>query len=73
VPTLVPLLGLRLAKDDVGTSWAGVLSPESAWSAPVHLSCSRPVPDSYIRTELARPDGWRLFHSYYRPRPSTQA
>jgi hypothetical protein len=53
IPTYAEIFGVPFYTKDFGINVAMNAIP-------------REIPDDFIREELAKPDGWRLFHPHYR-------
>lgn len=53
IPTYAEIFGIPFYEKDFGVN--------AALNA-----VSQEIPDDFIRRELEKPDGWRLFHPYYR-------
>lgn len=60
-PTLAYLAGLSVYQRDVGVYWKD--TRQSTDTSPLN-AMSIPVSTEYIKSELKKPDGWRLFHPY---------
>lgn len=64
LPTLAALYGIPLANLDIGISW-GLDGEPSPLLGPVHTK-KTPISSAFIRHQLRDPEGWRLFHPYYK-------
>jgi len=58
LPTYAEIFGIPFYEKDFGVG--------SAMNA-----INQQIGNEFIRSELAKPDGWRLFHPYYEPWPSS--
>lgn len=63
-PTLAYIFGLNIYEYDVGVYWKD--TRQSTDTSPLN-AMSVPIEKSYIEAELAKPNGWRLFHPYEQP------
>jgi hypothetical protein len=61
-PTLAQIFGLDIFEKDIGVFWDSA-EQGSATHLPLNAETIA-IRQDYIQGELARPDGWRLFHPY---------
>lgn len=60
-PTLAHILGLSIYQHDVGVYWKD--TRQDVLTSPLN-AMSVPIEKDYVEAELAKADGWRLFHPY---------
>jgi hypothetical protein len=60
-PTLADVLGLDIYQRDIGVFWG---DPGQSVAASPLNAITEPIANTYITSELAKPDGWRVFHPY---------
>lgn len=61
-PTLAHIWGLSIYQHDVGVYWKD--TRQSVDSSPLNAMSGGAIAESYIKKELEKPDGWRLFHPF---------
>lgn len=62
VPTYADIFKIPFYKKDIGVAWEEL--GEDFHHAPLNASPRGELSEGYIRLELAKSDGWRLFHPY---------
>lgn len=60
VPTYAKILNIPFYKRDLGTWWFDTTSNRSMNAIP------REIDDAFVRRQLSKKGGWRIFHPYYR-------
>lgn len=62
IPTYADVFKIPFYKKDIGVAWEDL--EEDFHNAPMNSSPRGELSESYIRKELKKPDGWRMFHPY---------
>lgn len=60
IPILASLFGLSVYDRDLGVAWGDVAAGYPLNAFPQEIE------EQYIKSEIAKPNGWRLFHPYFK-------